>query len=418
MEKQLSLIKFFKETRQQTESICQPLEPEDYLSQPTENVSPPKWHLGHTTWFYEALILKVFHKNYKVFDEDYFFLFNSYYNTLGDRTNRFERGNQTRPVLKKIYEYRSYVDYELVKFLENNSSEVEKIYSILELGINHEKQHQELLITDIKYILYQNKVLPSYQSFKNNIFQANKPLNNEMIKVDEGIYQIGYNGPDFHFDNEEGEHKVYLEAFKFAKHTVTNEAYLEFILNDGYKDFRHWLSDGWTWINENNIESPLFWKNIDGKWFYYTLGGLREIDLHAPVCHISFYEADAYATWAGKRLLTEFEWEVAAKKFANNKTDSNCLEKNILSPIPAHKSVNQLLGNVWEWTNSAYLAYPYFKIAEGALAEYNGKFMANQMVLRGGSCATPLSQVRIHYRNFFYLHERWQFTGIRLAEYS
>ena len=380
------ILQLFKNTRSQSIALCEPLEIEDYISQPVDFASPPKWHLSHSTWFFEEMILKKFVPNYEVFNPHFGFLFNSYYQTLGDRAVRTERGTITRPTVAEVYEYRKYVDQHLESLLETNSSP--ELKELIILGINHEQQHQELLITDLKHTFSYNPIFPIYKEGFNLTAQENSEEG--WLKMKEGIYEIGYNGQDFHFDNEKGRHKVFLPDFEISKALVTNGEYLEFMEAGGYENFKLWLDEGWTWAIENNIKSPLYWKKIEGKWFSYTLEGLKPIEPNHQLAHISFYEAQAFASWKGLRLPTEFEWEASCEQFE--------------------------WGNRWEWTYSAYLPYPNFKIADGAVGEYNGKFMIGQMILRGASTATPKGHERKTYRNFFHPKHRWQITGIRLAK--
>jgi len=382
-----NFVKRYTEIRQHSVDICEPLEIEDYVVQPIVDVSPPKWHLGHTTWFFETFILIPNVPGYEVFDAQYNFVFNSYYETVGARVIRTDRGNLSRPSVSDVYRYRKYVDEKMQDFLSSDLMN-ENIEALLELGLNHEQQHQELLITDIKFILGHNPLFPVY---KKEIKEQKKFYkNSEVIQFSEGIYEIGFEGEGFCFDNELGRHKVYLNDFEISQQLVTNGEYLEFTNAKGYSDFRHWHAEGWDWVKQNNAKSPLYWHFIDGKWMHYTLEGLQEIDLDEPLCHINFFEASAFASWKEMRLPTEEEWEVASSHFE--------------------------WGKRWEWTNSAYLPYPGFKKEAGAVGEYNGKFMVNQTVLRGASEATPVGHSRNTYRNFFPTHLQWQFTGIRLAK--
>jgi len=381
-----SLLDFFLETRKHTESLCAPLEIEDYVVQPVVDVSPPKWHLGHSTWFFEEFILKPYAKEYQIFDDDFAFVFNSYYETVGKRVIRSDRGNLSRPSVEKVYAYRAYVTEAIQQLFETNPSEA--LNSLLEIGIHHEKQHQELLLTDIKYILGNNPLFPVYSSHFMEQSVSEGP--EEWISMEEGIYEIGHNAPEFCYDNELGRHKVYLQPYQIAGKLVSNSEYLEFIDAKGYEKFHLWHAEGWDWVNQNDISAPLYWHKIADEWYHYTLNGLQKVNLEAPVTHISYYEAFAFAQFKDCRLPTEFEWEIAQAYFS--------------------------WGLRWEWTESAYLPYPDYQKAEGALGEYNGKFMVNQKVLRGGSVATPKKHTRPTYRNFFHPQLRWQFTGLRLAK--
>ncbi len=383
----MDLAAAYKKVRKRTEQICSPLQTEDYVVQPIADVSPPKWHLGHTSWFFETFILKPYFMGYQEFDPQYNFVFNSYYETVGTRVIRTDRGNLSRPTVSDIYKYREYVDEAMGKFLCQEPSD--DVKELLILGLNHEEQHQELLYTDIKYILGHNPLFPAY-SLDYVSSKADEKDNNKFIKLKEGIYEIGFKGEGFCFDNELGRHKVYLNAFEISPALVTNQEYLEFINDGGYQDFRHWHAEGWDWVNRKHMISPLYWHNIDGEWHNYTYNGLQPLNLKDTLSHISYFEASAYAAWKGLRLPTEFEWEAAADQFN--------------------------WGLRWEWTESAYLPYPGFVKAPGAIGEYNGKFMVNQQVLRGASEVTSPGHSRVTYRNFFQTHLQWQFTGIRLAK--
>ena len=381
------LLDRYGRVRKQTEIICSPLETEDYVVQPMGDVSPPKWHLGHTTWFFETFILVPNLARYKVFDPNFNYVFNSYYESVGARVIRTDRGNLSRPTVSEIYKYRQYVDHHVHQLFE--SSEItEALRDVLELGIQHEQQHQELLFMDIKYILGHNPLFPAYSSEK--VFDEIQVGREMPIAFSEGAYWIGHKGTGFCFDNEKGRHLVYLDAFEIAPQPVSNGEYMEFMQDGGYSDFRFWHASGWDWVNMNQIKAPLYWHWMDGHWMEYGLKGIHEIDAKEAVCHISYYEAAAFAAWKGKRLPTEMEWEVASDQMK--------------------------WGQRWEWTESAYLPYPKFKKAKGAIGEYNGKFMVDQMVLRGASVATPKGHSRKTYRNFFQTDRRWQFSGVRLAQ--
>ncbi|MGB7785121.1 MAG: ergothioneine biosynthesis protein EgtB [Salinimicrobium sp.] len=381
------LIQLFTQTRARTEEICSYLKTEDYVVQPIEDVSPPKWHLGHTTWFFEEFVLKENLPDYHIFDPQYAYVFNSYYESAGDKVLRSNRGNLSRPAVSEVYDFRKHVTQHLKELL-NREDLSEELMEVIELGCHHEKQHQELLLTDIKYILGNNPLHPVYdENFKENLQQD---LQQEWISMTEGIYEIGHNRPgEFSYDNELGRHKVYLQQYEISNRLVTNKEYLEFMRDGGYKQVLLWHAEGWDWVNKNDIEAPFYWHKIDGEWQQYTLSGLKPLDPDAPVTHISYYEAFAYAQWKGLRLPTEFEWEAAQDQFD--------------------------WGSRWEWTESAYSPYPGYTKAPGALGEYNGKFMVSQKVLRGSSVATAPNHVRPTYRNFFHPHLRWQFTGLRLA---
>jgi ergothioneine biosynthesis protein EgtB len=382
-----SFIDRYKAVRARTVDICSKLKAEDMVVQPIEDVSPPKWHLAHSTWFFETFLLSAFSENYKVFDTDFGYLFNSYYNTIGERVLRANRGNLSRPITSVIMRYRAYVDSCLTEFLENTNPTQEQI-EIIELGLQHEMQHQELLLTDIKYILGMNPTFPRYDV--NSLVDTAVENETGFLSIAEGVYPIGYEGQGFCFDNELGCHKVYIHDFQIAKSLVTFNEYIEFIEAGGYQDFKHWHAEGWDWVKKNQILSPMHMYKVNGEWMRYSLSGFQKVVGEEVLVHVNYYEAAAFATWKGMRLPTEFEWEVAAD--------------------------NLKWGKAWEWTNSAYLPYPKFNIAEGAIGEYNGKFMVNQMVLRGASGATFPGHSRKSYRNFFHPHLQWQFSGIRLAK--
>lgn len=403
----------YTHVRARTEQICSPLTPEDHVVQPIVDVSPPKWHLGHTTWFFETFILQPHCKGYALFDENYGFLFNSYYETVGARVIRTNRGNMTRPTVPEILAYRTYVDDKMEELLDGDLDS--SILQLVELGLQHEQQHQELLFYDIKYILGNNPLFPSYSSA--SALSSKKTGAPGYLTLEEGVHTIGYQGNGFHFDNELGVHNVFIHQCALQDRLVTNAEYLEFIDDGGYQDFRFWLSEAWEWVKTHQVKAPYHWHLVEGTWSYYSLsGGLQKIDPAAPVTHVSFFEADAYAKWRGLRLPTEFEWEVACNQYGLISKDSNFMDSDQYSPTPKKDGNNQLYGDVWEWTASAYRPYPFYQAPEGAVGEYNGKFMVNQMVLKGGSCATPSDHIRSTYRNFFHPHLRWMFSGIRLAK--
>lgn len=405
------LLEKYLQTRKRSEDICKPLTIEDHVVQPVVDVSPPKWHLGHTTWFYEAFILGEHMPGYKVYHNEYAFLFNSYYESKGDRMVRTDRGNITRPSVEEVLAYRSYVDAHMEKFLENDFPEA--LEQVLILGLQHEEQHQELLMYDIKYILGNNPLFPVYREGQ-QASDSTHPV--RWLEIPEGTYNIGFSGEGFSFDNEHGRHKVLLHDAAIADRLVTNQEYLEFIADGGYDDFRHWLSDGWDWVRQQGVKAPFHWHRDGEEWKVFSLnGGLKALDPSAPVSHVSYYEAAAYAKWARMQLPTEQQWEVAAGMYGE-KSAGNFLENDYMEAVPAGER-NQFYGDLWEWTSSAYLPYPFYEAPPGALGEYNGKFMVNQMVLRGGSFGTPRDHARKTYRNFFHAPLRWMFSGIRLAKY-
>lgn len=381
----MKLKEQFLKTRRATETICSPLEIEDYVVQPMINVSPPKWHLAHTTWFFEQFVLVKYDQDYKVFHPDFAYLFNSYYNNMGKRTLRQDRGFMTRPSVSKIYDYRKYVTAAIEKVLDNKPSD--EVMNLVEIGINHEQQHQELLAYDIKYIL---GTQPTFPGIGTCFILEEERQGHKWLSFSEGLYEIGHQGNGFCFDNELPVHKVFVKGFEISNKLVTNSEFLEFMEDGGYGNFNLWHDEGWHFIQENGIGHPLYWHYKDGEWQHYHFNGLERLNPNLPVSHITMYEAYAFANWKGMRLPTEFEWEVAAQKLA--------------------------WGQLWEWTSSAYLPYPGFTQADGALGEYNGKFMLNQMVLRGASVATPKGHQRDTYRNFFHASSSWIFSGIRLVK--
>jgi len=400
------LLERFSAVRRQTEALAAPLSAEDQLIQSMPEASPTKWHLAHTTWFYETFILAPHAKGYQRKHPEFEYLFNSYYKQLHGHPLRSRRGLISRPDLQEVLAYRSQVDSAMRSFLPSAQA---PLLELVELGLNHEQQHQELIVTDIKHALWSSPLQPAYKEHKTTP-AASAPLG--WKSWDEGIYEIGHAaGFGFAFDNEEPRHKVYLQAFQLASRCVTNREYLEFIHDGGYRHAELWLSDGWDQVTANAWNAPLYWEQREGEWWNYTLFGWQRLEPDEPVCHVSYYEAEAYAQWSGARLATEAEWEVAA---ASERVRGNFLESGRFHPASA--SGSQLFGNVWEWTASACSGYPGYRRATNVLGEYNGKFMCNQLVLRGGSCGTPESHIRASYRNFFPALSRWQFSGIRLAK--
>lgn len=409
------LAEQYKYVRSFTEHLCEPLLIEDYVVQPIIDVSPPKWHLAHSTWFFENFILKPHLADYQEYHRYFGYLFNSYYESAGKRWQRANRGQLTRPSVEEVYAYRHYVDEQMQKLFSQNTLS-DEVMLFLEIGLHHEQQHQELLFTDIKYILGSNPLFPVYKKGVKPSFQiTEKP---DWIKVSEGIYQTGHQAGGFSYDNETPVHQVFLADFEIRRQAVTNAEWLEFMEAGGYQNHELWLSEGRAWVIENNVEAPLYWLKETNTWQQYTLGGgLTYIDLTAPVTHISYYEADAFAAWKGMRLPTEHEWEAACRQVHGSETippEAVFANNDYLQPQACGN--NSLYGNVWQWTASAYLSYPNYRKAPGALGEYNGKFMSGQMVLRGGSCATDKSHIRCSYRNFFHPDKRWQFTGLRLVK--
>ncbi len=407
------LVTAYTATRHATEQLCAPLAVEDYVIQATPDVSPTKWHIAHVTWFFETFLLKPHLPGYEPIDPKYEYLFNSYYNAVGPQYDRPSRGLLSRPTVAEVYAYRAHVDRAMLALLEGASeSQLAKVGPAVTLGINHEQQHQELLLTDIKYNLSINPLRPAYHTVELPRRPA-VPL--EWHDDDGGIVEVGHDGSGFSFDNESPRHEALLQPYRIASRPVTCGEYAAFVEDGGYARPDLWLSSGWDTVQAGGWEGPLYWERIDGEWWMFTLSGMQRLDEHAPVCHLSYVEADSYARWARVRLPTEQEWEHAA---AGTPVRGNLAESGLFQPVAAggtNAGLEQLYGDVWEWTQSAYLPYPGFTPVEGALGEYNGKFMVGQMVLRGGSCATPESHIRATYRNFFHPTDRWQFQGLRLA---
>jgi ergothioneine biosynthesis protein EgtB len=405
----------YRSVRQRSEELCAPLSPEDYVIQTTPEASPAKWHLAHVSWFFETFLLKEYLARYPEFHPLYRDLFNSYYEQIGKYHPREERGFLSRPGVGEIYRYRAHVDEHMRTLLHSVSENIwPAVQQRLEIGLNHEQQHQELLLTDIKRNFSVNPLRPAYRSDLPDTPKASAPAM-RWLAFPGGVHEIGHPGGGFAFDNETPRHRTYLNAFRLASRPVTNGEYQAFMEDAGYRRPEFWLSDGWATVKRLDWSSPMYWESIDGEWWQFTLAGPRRLNLDEPVCHVSYYEAEAYAAWAGKRLPTEAEWEIAARGLA---VAGNLRDSGYLQPVTASPGdgLLQLYGDVWEHTASPYQPYPGFRPAAGALGEYNGKFMCSQMVLRGGSCVTPADHVRASYRNFFYPHERWQFQGFRLAD--
>jgi len=398
----------YRNVRERTEALCRVLAIDDYQVQSTPEVSPPKWHLAHVTWFFETFLLKPYLAGYRPLDERYEQVFNSYYHGVGPQLPRSQRHVLARPTVEEVYRYRAHVDERMQQLLETASGRRDAAERI-ELGLHHEQQHQELLLMDIKRNFFANPLYPSYHEPPRERAAHPEPL--RWLERAGGVGAIGHEGAGFAFDNEKPRHRVFLEDYHIASRPVTNGEYLEFIEAGGYEQPALWLSDGWTVIKERDWRAPLYWVRMEERWHEMTLHGMRPLVTDAPVCHVSWYEADAYARWRDARLPTEAEWETAAARNAvkGNFSDSGCYQ-----PQPTREGA-AWFGDVWQWTASPYTPYPGYRPLPGALGEYNGKFMANQYVLRGGSCATPQDHVRLTYRNFFYPHDRWAYAGIRLA---
>lgn len=415
-----ALSQRFQRVRKTTVDICAPLSPEDYVPQPIEDVSPPKWHIGHVSWFYEQVFLERHIAGYKPFHPEYAWIFNSYYDSFGDRVERPLRGTLSRPTLDEVTRFRRYVDEQMLDLIASvDDVEWEAFADLLVLALNHEQQHQELLLTDLKYILACSPIRPSYAT--RDTAQTTERANPaSSVAFDGGLVEIGHSGDAFAYDNEGPVHKVHLEPFALENRLVTNGEYLGFVEAGGYAAFDHWLSDGWRVVSDEGWTSPLYWEKRDGDWYEFTLYGLEALDLNAPVCHVSYYEAEAYAHWKGKRLPLETEWESAVQQSGVAPGSNGFYDDGLRHPEPLASSggddLQQMFGTCWEWTGSGYLPYPGYHRIDGPFGEYNGKFMVNQMVLKGGSIATSRDHIRATYRNFFKTDKRWQFKGIRLAE--
>ncbi len=414
----------YRAVRRFTETLCEPLVAEDYVVQTMDDVSPTKWHLAHVSWFFETFILKPHAPDYQPLDARYAYLFNSYYVQAGERHCRDRRGYLSRPTVEEVYAYRAYVDRHLLRLLDQaNDDEMQTLAPLVEIGLHHEQQHQELLLTDIKHVFSVNPLRPVYRPYQPAPGGLVPSL--AWVPFDEGLYAVGHDAGaasevgagGFCFDNETPRHRHFLDAFALANRLVTNGEFLAFMEDRGYQRPELWLSEGWATRTARGWTEPFYWEQHDGRWHAYTLAGLREVDPDEPVCHVSYFEADAYARWAGARLPTEQEWEVAARAVPIRGT---FVEAGHYHPAPARADdaspLLQCYGDVWEWTRSQYSPYPGYEPLPGALGEYNGKFMCNQFVLRGGSCATSATHIRPTYRNFFPPDATWQFMGIRLAK--
>ena len=404
----------FQRVRGFTKSLCDGLETEDYVVQSMPDVSPTKWHLAHTSWFFETFVLSPHLRGYRPLDPAYQFLFNSYYVQAGERHCRAQRGYISRPTVREVFAYRAHVDEYMAKLLDDAAALPPAVSQLIELGVHHEQQHQELMLTDIKHVFSVNPLRPAYRSQPSDAVSAPAgPVRWHGFEA--AIQHIGHDGDGFCYDNELPRHRQFVEAFEIASRLVTNGEFMEFVEDGGYRRPELWLSLGWDAVQQNGWSAPFYWEQRDGGWQHFTLSGMRDVAPHEPVCHVSYFEADAYARWRDARLPTEFEWEVAA---ANALVAGNFVERGVLHPQPAVEgtdALQQMFGDVWEWTRSQYSPYPGYKPAAGAVGEYNGKWMSNQFVLRGGSCATSATHIRRTYRNFFPPEATWQFMGIRLA---
>ncbi|CAG9164377.1 ergothioneine biosynthesis protein EgtB [Cupriavidus pampae] len=410
-----TLVAQYRHVRAATEALVADLSDADATVQSMDDASPAKWHLAHTTWFFEEFVLAARIPDYEPVDPQYRFLFNSYYEAVGARHPRPRRGLLTRPSLDEILAYREAVDEAMLSLLADAQTDEEA--ALVTLGLHHEQQHQELLLTDILHLFAQNPLRPAYAPEILAPVIADPRPAPEWIRFTGGVVAIGHGGDGFAFDCEGPRHNVLLQPYQLSSHPVTNRQWFEFIEDGGYQSTGLWLSDGWRWVCDHGIQGPEYWEEREGTWWQMTLHGMQPVDPDSPVTHVSFFEADAFARWAERRLPTEAEWEHAAR---NLPPTGNFAEGHALRPLPDRQNtagvLRQMFGDVWEWTGSAYLPYPGFRPSAGAVGEYNGKFMSSQMVLRGGSCVTPESHIRATYRNFFYPHQRWQFTGVRLAD--
>ncbi len=427
------LLERYEAVRRCSEQLCETLEPEDYVIQTMPEMSPTKWHLAHTSWFFETFVARPHLGEYRPLHPQYAFLFNSYYNAAGNMHARPQRGLISRPTVRETYVYRQHVDAAMRELLEKaDDATLDALAPLVVLGLNHEQQHQELMLTDIKHAFWMNPLRPVFRPEKRPRGAGAGPEEAGARGVgwrefDAGLYEIGHDGEGFCFDNERPRHRVYLNGFSLGTRLVTNGEFLAFMEAGGYERPELWLSLGWMTVNERRWKAPFYWEKRDGSWWMMTLAGMRPVGMSEPVCHLSYFEADAYARWAGARLPTEAEWEVASREVP---VEGHFAESGYFHPAPASDAgagtegdaaagagrLEQMFGDVWQWTQSAYSPYPGYRAAAGALGEYNGKFMCNQYVLRGASCATARSHARRTYRNFFPPDARWQFMGLRLAK--
>jgi ergothioneine biosynthesis protein EgtB len=415
MSPQQALLAQYRVVRAHSERLCDSLVTEDYVVQSMPDISPTKWHLAHTSWFFETFLLKPHLQGYHSLHPQYDFLFNSYYNTLGERHCRPKRGFLSRPTVEQTFAYRTFVDEHMEALLcSAEDAKLAELEPLVTIGMHHEQQHQELMVTDIKHVFSENPLRPMY--LKRSLAESQPVPELTWVDFPEGLAWVGHEGNTFAFDNEEPRHREFVPAFALASRLVTCGEYKQFILDGGYERPEFWLSEGWATVETQGWKCPFYWEKQDGEWQHFTLSGMRPVEDSEPACHISLFEADAYARWAGARLPTEFEWEVASQGLP---WTGNFVENGLYHPQSAPKDteqpLTQMFGDVWEWTRSQYTPYPGYAPPAGALGEYNGKFMCNQFVLRGGSCATPETHIRDTYRNFFSPDARWQFTGIRLA---
>jgi len=404
----------YQTVRDETEQLAAPLSPEDQLVQSMVDASPTKWHRAHTTWFFETFVLQPHFRGYREFDPDFGYLYNSYYESVGEQHPRHERGLISRPSLDQIAAYREHVDEVMAIAIDQGLTDIPAVADVVLLGLHHEQQHQELILSDIKHVLSKNPTLPSYRQGEPAPSYPSPRL--DWLNIEGGLVEVGHVGSGFRFDNEAPRHRVFLEPFRLADRAVTNGDWLDFMADDGYHEARHWLSEGWALINNQGWEAPLYWDASRSGWQVFTLHGRVRVNPSEPVCHVSYFEADAFARWAGARLPTEGEWEHASNTLS---LEGNFANRDVLNPLPVPETSTglprQMFGDVWEWTSSSYSPYPGFRTAEGAVGEYNGKFMSNQYVLRGGSFATPAGHIRRTYRNFYPSRARWMFGGLRLA---